>query len=45
MNEYREIAIFALEQLLEYAKLLEDNNTLTYDLLKQRVETYKGDES
>lgn len=38
----KEIAVAALEQLLIYAKYLEDNNTLTYDLLKQRVETYRN---
>jgi len=39
--ETKAIAIFALEQLLEYAKYLEDNGQLSYDLLSQRVETYK----
>lgn len=33
----------ALESLLEYAKYLSDHNQLSYDLLKQRVDSYKGD--
>ncbi len=39
--ETKDIAIYALEQLLEYAKYLEDNKQLSYKLLKDRVETYK----
>lgn len=42
MSDQKELAVFALEQLLEYAKYLEDNGSLRYDLLKKRVETYKG---
>lgn len=34
--------VFGLEMLLEYAKYLEDNGHLSYDLLRQRVETFKG---
>ena len=38
----KEASVFALEQLLEYAKYLEDSgHKVTHDLLKQRVETYK----
>lgn len=37
----KEAAVFALEQLLEYAKYLEDNGHLSHDLLAQRVKTYK----
>jgi len=37
-------SVFALEQLLEYAKYLEDTGHLSYDLLSQRVATYKGDD-
>lgn len=33
--------VFALKQLLEYAKYLEDNGQLTYGLLKARVRTYE----
>ena len=47
-NSYAETAIFALEQLLEYAKYLEDNNELSYERLKDRVESTKkavGDET
>lgn len=36
--------IFALEQLLEYAKYLEDNNQLSYELLSKRVSTYRDAE-
>ena len=42
-----ETSIFALEQLIEYAKYLEDNNQLSYALLKERVDSVKkavGDE-
>lgn len=41
MSDIKDFAVYALEGLLEYAKYLEDNGCLTYDLLKQRVETYK----
>ena len=34
-------AVFALENLLVYAKYLEDHGTLTYDLLKARVDSYR----
>lgn len=41
-GQEKELTVFALEQLLEYAKYLEDSGSLSYDLLKQRVETFKG---
>ena len=41
----KDVSVYALERLLEYAKYLEDNQQLTYDLLKQRVETYKKKEA
>lgn len=41
MSDIKDITVFALETLLEYAKYLEDNNHLTYQLLADRVETYK----
>ena len=37
----KELVEYALEKLLEYAKYLEDNDQLTYDLLKKRVEKFK----
>ena len=42
MNTKEQI-VFGLGQLLEYAKYLEDTGHLSYELLKQRVETYKKD--
>ena len=40
-KEIELVAIIALEALLEYAKYLDDNKQLSYDLLRQRVDTYK----
>jgi len=45
MSGIKDLVVFGLEQLLSYAKYLEDNNSLTYDLLRQRVETFKKKES
>lgn len=42
-NDLKSMTVYALEQMLAYAKYLEDNNQLSYELLKQRVETYKGE--
>jgi len=36
-----DLTIFALDMLLEYAKLLEEKDLLSYDLLKQRVDSYR----
>lgn len=41
-NRLKDLTLYALEHLLAYAKYLEDNNQLSYELLKQMVETYKG---
>lgn len=41
VSKYKETAVFALDTLLEYVKYLEDNGQLSYDLLKQRVDTYR----
>ncbi len=38
----KQISIDALEALLDYAKYLEDNGQLSYELLRQRVESYKN---
>lgn len=38
----KEQVVFGLELLLDYAKYLEDSGHLSYDLLRQRVETFKG---
>lgn len=40
-NDIQTGALMALDSLLEYAKYLEDNCQLSYDLLKERVQTYK----
>lgn len=37
--------VVALGSLLEYAKYLSDNGQLSYDLLEQRVATYKEEAS
>lgn len=34
-------AVVALRSLLEYAKYLEDNGQLSYELLKARVDTFE----
>lgn len=41
-TDIKDTAVAALESLLEYAKYLSDHNQLSYDLLKQRVDSYKG---
>jgi hypothetical protein len=45
MSDVKDLVVYGLETLLGYAKYLEDNNSLTYDLLRQRVETFKKSES
>lgn len=40
-NDIQTGAFIALDSLLEYAKYLEDNHQLSYDLLKERVQTFK----
>lgn len=41
MNDFKDTSLFALDTLLDYAKYLEDNGQLSYELLKQRVESYR----
>jgi len=40
-NSKKDLTLYALDTLLEYAKLLEDTGHLSHDLLRQRVETYR----
>jgi len=42
-TQLKDLTVFALDTLLEYAKFLEDHKMLTYDLLKQRVDTYRNE--
>jgi len=44
-SQLKGLTLAGLDALLRYAKYLEDNNLLRYELLKQRVDTYRNEVS